>query len=125
MMGPLLRGLGSEVAVTMSIRGVCAGLWVAAPVVAFITAFSPAPAWADNTCPDGWSTIVNGQCVNPADSSSSACEAGLKLGPSGVCVPIGDNSSGQIPGYSSGGQPPLPADMLPQPDTYCGNPCVY
>ena len=100
----------------MSIRSVSAGLMVAAPVVALVTAISPAPAWAGANCPDGWTSIQNGQCTNPGDSSSSACEAGLTPGPSGVCVPLGDNSSGQIPGYSSGGQPPLPFEMLPQPE---------
>lgn len=119
----------------MSVRKVAVGLVLAAPVAAFLTAISPAPAWADPTCPDGWTTIMNGQtttmdgqCANPAGSSSSACEAGLTLNSSGQCVPLGDNSSGQIPGYSSGGQPPLPYEMMPRPEPECftnlATPCM-
>lgn len=107
----------------MSIRKMAAGLVVAAPVAAFFTAISPSSAWADPTCPNGWTTIMNGQtttmdgqCANPADGSSSACEAGLKLNSSAQCIPLGDNSSGKIPGDSSGGQAPLNYEMMPRPE---------
>lgn len=107
---------------TIAFRTTSTGLMLAAPDVALLTAIAPGTAWAEDTCSDGWRTIQNGQC-DAAGNEPGVCQSGLVPAPSGECVALGDNSAGLIPGFSAGGQPPLPAEMMPRPyDPYCDYP---